>query len=177
MFLARPRTTGTCGGRRTLTTPSCEWGRRAAGSAPSTPECPCLTFFLGLERFVGRLGTRRTFMDRSEPYLLEPGATRREGALLPFKACASDTHGALSVCEFTLGSWSTGPVLHVHHSVDEAYYETSTKPRSRMRTARSRAPRHRRPPRLGSRLIESAAGPAPYVPRRVEFGQLRGHMP
>ena len=64
-------------------------------------------------------------MDRSEPYLLEPGATRREGALLPFKACASDTHGALSVCEFTLGSWSTGPVLHVHHSVDEAFYVTS----------------------------------------------------
>jgi mannose-6-phosphate isomerase-like protein (cupin superfamily) len=64
-------------------------------------------------------------MSRAEPYVLTRGATRREGALLPFLACASDTDGALSVCEFTLPGWSAGPVLHVHSAVDEAFYVVS----------------------------------------------------
>jgi mannose-6-phosphate isomerase-like protein (cupin superfamily) len=42
--------------------------------------------------------------------------------MLPFKATASDTGGLISVCEFTLGPWDSGPVLHMHTSVDEAFY-------------------------------------------------------
>jgi quercetin dioxygenase-like cupin family protein len=60
--------------------------------------------------------------DRAAPYVLAPGASRRQDAILPFKALASDTGGLLSVCEFTLGPWESGPVLHQHASVDEAFY-------------------------------------------------------
>jgi mannose-6-phosphate isomerase-like protein (cupin superfamily) len=60
--------------------------------------------------------------DRAAPYVLDAGETRRDDAILPFKALASDTGGLLSVCEFTLGGWETGPVLHRHDAVDEAFY-------------------------------------------------------
>ena len=60
--------------------------------------------------------------DRAAPYVLAAGETRRDDAILPFKALASDTGGLLSVCEFTLGGWETGPVLHRHDTVDEAFY-------------------------------------------------------
>ena len=60
--------------------------------------------------------------DRAAPYVLAAGETRRDDAILPFKALASDTGGLLSVCEFTLGGWETGPVLHRHDAVDEAFY-------------------------------------------------------
>jgi mannose-6-phosphate isomerase-like protein (cupin superfamily) len=59
---------------------------------------------------------------RAAPYALAPGESRRHDAILPFKALASDTGGLLSVCEFTLGAWESGPVLHRHTSVDEAFY-------------------------------------------------------
>jgi mannose-6-phosphate isomerase-like protein (cupin superfamily) len=60
--------------------------------------------------------------DRAAPYVLAAGESRRQDAILPFKALASDTGGPLSVCEFTLGPWESGPVLHLHTSVDEAFY-------------------------------------------------------
>jgi mannose-6-phosphate isomerase-like protein (cupin superfamily) len=60
--------------------------------------------------------------DRAAPYVLAPGESRRQDAILPFKALASDTGGLLSVCEFTLGPWESGPVLHMHTSVDEGFY-------------------------------------------------------
>lgn len=62
---------------------------------------------------------------RAAPYVIGPGESRRDDALLPFKACAADTDGALSFCEFTLGPWDPGPVLHVHTAVDEALYVVS----------------------------------------------------
>jgi mannose-6-phosphate isomerase-like protein (cupin superfamily) len=54
--------------------------------------------------------------------VLAAGETRRDDAILPFKALATDTGGRLSVCEFILGGWETGPVLHRHDAVDEAFY-------------------------------------------------------
>ncbi|AEA28031.1 cupin domain-containing protein [Pseudonocardia benzenivorans] len=63
--------------------------------------------------------------ERSTPFILEPDGTRREGAFLPFKVCAPDTGGLLSVCEFTLDAWDSGPVLHRHTDVDEAFYVVS----------------------------------------------------
>ena len=60
--------------------------------------------------------------DRAAPYVLAAGETRRDDAILPFKALADDTGGLLSVCEFTLGGWESGPVLHRHDAVDEAFY-------------------------------------------------------
>ena len=60
--------------------------------------------------------------DRSAPYLLRAGATRVEDAMLPFKVVAADSDGLISVCEFTLPGWSSGPVLHSHDAVDEGFY-------------------------------------------------------
>ncbi len=42
--------------------------------------------------------------------------------MLPFKLLADDSGGALSVCEFTLQAWESGPVLHSHVEVDEAFF-------------------------------------------------------
>ena len=61
-------------------------------------------------------------VDRAAPYLLPAGATRVEGAMLPFKIVAADSDGLISVCEFTLPGWSSGPVLHSHDAVDEGFY-------------------------------------------------------
>ena len=58
----------------------------------------------------------------AEPYVLERGATRRERAMLPFKTTAKDTGGSLSICEFELGGWESGPVLHLHTDIDEAFF-------------------------------------------------------
>jgi hypothetical protein len=60
--------------------------------------------------------------DRAAPYVLAAGESRRDDAVLPFKALAADTGGRLSACEFTLGGWEPGPVLHKHDEVDEAFY-------------------------------------------------------
>lgn len=62
---------------------------------------------------------------RAEPFLLAAGETRLEGAMLPFKVLASDSDGLISVCEFTLPGWSTGPVLHRHDAVDEGFFVVS----------------------------------------------------
>jgi hypothetical protein len=60
--------------------------------------------------------------DWAAPYVLAAGDSRRDDAILPFKALAGDTGGLLSACEFTLGGWESGPVLHMHDAVDEAFY-------------------------------------------------------
>ena len=64
-------------------------------------------------------------MTLSSPYLLPAGATRLENAMLPFKVLAEDSGGALSVCEFVLPGWSSGPVLHRHDDVDEGFFVVS----------------------------------------------------
>ena len=45
--------------------------------------------------------------------------------MLPFKVLADDSGGALSVCEFELPAWSSGPVLHRHDAVDEGFFVVS----------------------------------------------------
>src|SRR6187200_3464623 len=67
----------------------------------------------------------RRMGDRTDPYLLPAGATRVEGAMLPFKLLAADSGGLISVCEFTLPGWSSGPVLHAHDAVDEGLFVVS----------------------------------------------------
>ena len=59
---------------------------------------------------------------REGPFVLQPRGSRRHDAMLPFKLLAHDSGGALSVCEFTLGAWESGPVLHSHAEVDEAFF-------------------------------------------------------
>jgi quercetin dioxygenase-like cupin family protein len=58
----------------------------------------------------------------TRPFVLEPGQTRIERAMLPFKLVAADSGGALSICEFRLPGWASGPVLHRHDAVDEAFF-------------------------------------------------------
>jgi quercetin dioxygenase-like cupin family protein len=62
---------------------------------------------------------------RAGPFLLSAGATRIEGAMLPFKVLASDSGGLVSVCEFTLPGWASGPVLHRNDAVDEGFFVVS----------------------------------------------------
>jgi quercetin dioxygenase-like cupin family protein len=61
----------------------------------------------------------------STAYLLPAGETRLENAMLPFKVLAADSGGAISVCEFVLPAWSSGPVLHRHDAVDEGFFVVS----------------------------------------------------
>lgn len=58
----------------------------------------------------------------TEPFVVGPNETRVTDAMLPFKLSAQDSNGALSICEFTLGPWESGPVLHKHDAVDEGFY-------------------------------------------------------
>jgi mannose-6-phosphate isomerase-like protein (cupin superfamily) len=58
-------------------------------------------------------------------FVVPPGDTRVDGAILAFKASAADTRGALSVCEFRLGPWESGPVLHKHEATDEGFFVVS----------------------------------------------------
>lgn len=64
----------------------------------------------------------RVVGNRAAPYVLAPGALRRHDAVLLFKVLGRDIGGLLSLCEFTLDPWESGPVLHRHTSVDEAFY-------------------------------------------------------
>jgi mannose-6-phosphate isomerase-like protein (cupin superfamily) len=89
--------------------------------------------------------------ERAAPYVIGRGESRRTDALLPFKACAADTDGAMSFCEFTLGPWHMGPVLHVHTSVDEALYVVS----GTLLT------------QLGEQRSEAGAGAFVWMPRGV----------
>lgn len=59
------------------------------------------------------------------PYVVAAGESRRDDARLPFKACAADTNGVLSMSEFVLCGWESGPPLHMHDAVDEALYVLS----------------------------------------------------
>jgi mannose-6-phosphate isomerase-like protein (cupin superfamily) len=87
--------------------------------------------------------------DRAAPYVVAAGETRRGDAMLPFKALASDTGGLLSVCEFTLGGWESGPVLHRHDAVDEAFYVVAGRLEAQ----------------LDDRRVQVAAGGFLWVPR------------
>ena len=87
--------------------------------------------------------------DRAAPYVLAAGETRRDDAILPFKALADDTGGLLSVCEFTLGGWESGPVLHRHDAVDEAFYVVAGRLEAQ----------------LDDRRVQVAAGGFLWVPR------------
>jgi mannose-6-phosphate isomerase-like protein (cupin superfamily) len=87
--------------------------------------------------------------DRAAPYVLAAGQTRRDDAILPFKALAGDTGGLLSVCEFALGPWELGPVLHKHTTVDEAFYVVAGKLEAQ----------------LDDRRVQAAAGGFLWVPR------------
>jgi mannose-6-phosphate isomerase-like protein (cupin superfamily) len=58
-------------------------------------------------------------------FVLPAGGTRREGAMLPFKLLAKESGGLISVCEFTLPGWASGPVLHRHEEVDEGFFVVS----------------------------------------------------
>ncbi len=60
--------------------------------------------------------------ERAGPFLLGPGESRVADAMLPFKASAADTGGLVSICEFVLDAWASGPVLHSHDAVDEAFF-------------------------------------------------------
>ena len=42
--------------------------------------------------------------------------------MLPFKVSSADTAGSMSVCEFRLEAWGSGPVLHAHDAVDEGFF-------------------------------------------------------
>jgi quercetin dioxygenase-like cupin family protein len=65
-------------------------------------------------------------MTRLSPsYVLPAGETRLENAMLPFKVTAEDSAGVISVCEFILPAWSSGPVLHRHDEVDEGFFVVS----------------------------------------------------
>lgn len=62
---------------------------------------------------------------RAEPFVIAAGSTRRENAMLPFKLLADDSAGLLSVCEFVLPGWASGPVLHSHDDIDEGFFVVS----------------------------------------------------
>ncbi len=87
--------------------------------------------------------------DRAAPYVLAAGESRRDDAILPFKALATDTGGRLSACEFTSGGWEPGPVLRKHDQVDEAFYVIRGKLEAQ----------------LGDRRVQAAAGGFLWVPR------------
>ena len=76
----------------------------------------------------------------AQPFVVPPGATRVEGAILPFKVSAADSGGALSVCEFTLGPWESGPVLHKHDAVDEGFFVVAGVLEAQMGDERVQAP-------------------------------------
>ena len=60
---------------------------------------------------------------RSHAYVLAPGELRRNPTVSPgTKADSTDTAGLLGVFEETLAPWQSGPPLHVHGKMDEAFY-------------------------------------------------------
>ena len=60
--------------------------------------------------------------------------------MLPFKLVADDSDGRLSICEFTLGGWESGPVLHAHGAVDEAFFVVNGLLEAQLGDERVRAP-------------------------------------
>ena len=60
---------------------------------------------------------------RSQAYVLAPGEVRRNPTVKPgVKADSTDTAGLLSVFQDTLAPWQSGPPLHLHAEMDEAFY-------------------------------------------------------
>lgn len=86
---------------------------------------------------------------RTRPFILGHGESRRDDAMLPFKLLALDSTGSLSVCEFTLGAWDSGPVLHVHTATDEGFYVCSGQLEMQ----------------LGEKRLTASAGSFAWVPR------------
>ena len=85
----------------------------------------------------------------TEPFVVGPGETRVENAMLPFKLSADDSNGAVSICEFTLGPWDSGPVLHAHDAVDEGFYVVAGTLEAQ----------------VGDRRVQAEAGSFVWVPR------------
>jgi mannose-6-phosphate isomerase-like protein (cupin superfamily) len=94
----------------------------------------------------------------AEPFVVAPGATRVEGAMLAFKLSAADTDGALSVCEFSLGPWESGPVLHKHDATDEGFFVVAGVLEAQ----------------LGEERVQAAAGSFVWVPRGVAHAFANG---
>lgn len=63
--------------------------------------------------------------DRAPPFVLGPVEPDDGGASTSFKVRADDTAGLLSVFEFALTAWESGPVLHLHKASDESFYVLS----------------------------------------------------
>jgi mannose-6-phosphate isomerase-like protein (cupin superfamily) len=60
---------------------------------------------------------------RSPAYVLAPGEVRRHPTVSPgVKSDSTDTAGLLGVFEDTLAPWQSGPPLHLHAEMDEAFY-------------------------------------------------------
>ena len=60
---------------------------------------------------------------RAPAYVLAPGELRRNPTVSPgVKSDSTDTAGLLGVFEDTLAPWQSGPPLHLHAEMDEAFY-------------------------------------------------------
>jgi uncharacterized cupin superfamily protein len=64
--------------------------------------------------------------DRAFPFVLGPAESGGGKASTSFKVRTDDTAGLLSVFEFTLAAWESGPVLHLHKASDESFYMLSS---------------------------------------------------
>lgn len=93
-----------------------------------------------------------------EAFVSRPGESRVKGAILPFKASAADTDGAVSVCEFPLGPWESGPVLHKHDDVDEGFYVVAGTLEAQ----------------LGDQRVQAEAGSFVWVPRGTAHAFANG---
>lgn len=63
--------------------------------------------------------------DRASPFILGPAEPSDGEGFTSFKVQADDTAGLLSVFEFTLPAWESGPVLRLHKGSDESFYVLS----------------------------------------------------
>lgn len=94
----------------------------------------------------------------AEPFVVRPGESRVDDAMLPFKLSAGDSNGALSICEFTLGAWESGPVLHKHDAVDEGFYVVSGTLEAQ----------------VGDKRLQAEAGSFVWVPRGTAHAFANG---
>ena len=94
----------------------------------------------------------------AQPFVVPPGGTRVDNAMLPFKVSAADTDGALSVCEFSLGPWESGPVLHKHDATDEGFFVVTGVLEAQ----------------LGDERVQAPAGSFVWVPRGVAHAFANG---
>lgn len=94
----------------------------------------------------------------AEPFVVGPGESRVSGAILAFKASAADTDGQISVCEFTLGPWESGPVLHKHDETDEGFFVIAGTLEAQ----------------LGDQRVQAGAGSFVWVPRGTAHAFANG---